>query len=91
MCAAAIPANRLPKGATPWKAMAVEAHRAAALVVVDDGLQNGVAGGHFLHHAEAGYYHQQQRKPQPMREGEGDQRSSEDGGYCRNNAPQTQH
>ena len=42
----------------------VVAHDAAALVFGDEGLDDGVAGGHTLHHAKADDQHQQEREPE---------------------------
>ena len=52
--AANVPASRLPIGVIPSTDERVKRHHSPALVVLDDGLQNRVAGRQLLHHSEAG-------------------------------------
>lgn len=58
----------------------VVAHDAAAHFFIDERLQDGVAGGEALHHAEAGDEHHEKRKPEGVRESKGDESDAEDAG-----------
>ena len=69
---------------------AVKAHHSAALVLLDDRLQDGVARRHLHHHAEARQHQEQDRKPQDVRQGETDQADAESGGGQHNGPPQPQ-
>src|SRR5271170_881818 len=58
------------EGCHAYEGDGVKAHHAAAFTFFDDGLDDGVAGGHLLQQSEAADQHQKQRNPEGVRQSE---------------------
>ena len=71
-------AEQAAKGRRPEQGDGVEGHHPAALVVVDDGLDDRVGGDDLVHQAVAGRGHQPHRQPQPARHAQQDAADAED-------------
>jgi hypothetical protein len=79
------PRQQAAKRRHPHECHRIDAHHAPALIVVNNRLQNGVAGCHLHHEAEPCHDHQRQGEGENARLGKGNKPDTEDGRGARNN------